>query len=199
MTERYLIGVTGASGVIYAWTLLKAFKKLNIETEVIVTDPGKRVWEQELGFEWTEVKRFASKIYLEHEIDAPPASGTSNYSGMIVIPCSMATLSAIATGASRTLLQRSADVMLKEKKPLILVIRETPLSLIHIKNMEMCALAGATIFPAMPAFYLKPKSLQELIEGFVGRILNFLNIRHPYAKSWEEEYKEYKSPNYSED
>jgi len=197
--SKYLIGITGASGVIYAWTLLKAFKNTGIETEVIVTDPAKKVWEQELGFEWTEVKRFVSKIYLEHEIDAPPASGTSNYSGMIVIPCSMATLSAIATGASRTLLQRSADVMLKEKKPLILVIRETPLSLIHIKNMEMCALAGATIFPAMPAFYLKPRSLQELVEGFVGRILNFLGVKHSLSKSWEQEYEKYQSTSYSED
>jgi len=182
--KKFLIGITGASGAIYSLQLLKELKKLKVKTELVITDAGKEVLKAELGKSVEDLKSFTERVYDEKEISAPPASGSVNYSGMIVIPCSMATLSAIAHGSSRNLLQRAADVMLKEKRPLILVVRETPLNLIHLKNMCSCAEAGATIFPAMPAFYFKPKSIEELVKQFVKRILNFLGLFPEGLESW---------------
>jgi len=187
---RLLVGITGASGSIYALSFLKEAKKLGIKTDVIFTQAGKRVWEYELGISFKEVLNYAEKIYQEHEMFSPPASGSSGYSGMVVIPCSMGTLSAIACGSSRNLLQRSADVMLKEKKTLVLVIRETPLNLIHIKNMETCAQAGAVIFPAMPSFYHRPRTLEDLVSQFAKRILWFLGFLPEGFFSWGSSFPE---------
>jgi 4-hydroxy-3-polyprenylbenzoate decarboxylase len=186
MEKKFLVGITGASGVIYAYYLLKELKNLGISAEVIITRAGEIVWNHELERPVEEILNFAEKLYKEDEISSPPASGSSNYSGMIIIPCTMGTLSAIASGSARNLLQRAADVMLKEKKPLILVIRETPFNLIHIKNMEICSKAGAVIFPAMPGFYHKPKNLEELIAQFVKRILQFLGFSPKDLKIWQE-------------
>jgi 4-hydroxy-3-polyprenylbenzoate decarboxylase len=184
MEKRFLVGITGASGSIYAYYFLKELKKLKISTEVIITKAGEMVWNYELEKPVEEILNFAEKLYREEEISAPPASGSSNYFGMVVIPCSMGTLSAIACGSARNLLQRAADVMLKERKPLVLVIRETPLNLIHIKNMEICSKAGAVIFPAMPGFYHKPENLEELVSQFVKRILQFLGFNPDGLKTW---------------
>ncbi len=185
MEKRLLVGITGASGAIYAYEFLKEAKKLGLRLEVIITDAGKKVWEYELEKSIDEILKFTDKIYQESEISASPASGSAPYLGMVIIPCSMGTLSAIAHGSARNLLQRAGDVMLKEKKTLILVVRETPLNFIHIKNMEVCTQAGAVIFPAMPAFYHKPKSLEELISQFVKRILQFMNFRVDELRSWQ--------------
>lgn len=190
MEKRYLVGITGASGIIYAYKFLEELKKLNIKTEIIITEAGKKVWEQELGMKWEKIYELGFKVYQENEISAPPASGSSFYDGMIIIPCSMGTLSAIAQGTARNLLQRAADVMLKERKRLVLVIRETPLNLIHIKNMEICTLAGATIFPAMPSFYHKPKNLEELVSYFIKKLLKFLELLKDDFISWEKLYLE---------
>ncbi|PMP69125.1 MAG: aromatic acid decarboxylase [Thermodesulfobacterium geofontis] len=186
MEKKFLVGITGASGAIYAYYFLKELKKLKIPTEVIITRAGEMVWNYELEKSVEEILNFAERLYKEDEIYSPPASGSSNYSGMIIIPCTMGTLSAIACGSARNLLQRAADVMLKERKPLILIIRETPFNLIHIKNMEICSKAGAVIFPAMPGFYHKPKSLEELVIQFVKRILQFLGFNQEGLKTWEE-------------
>jgi 4-hydroxy-3-polyprenylbenzoate decarboxylase len=186
MEKKFLVGITGASGVIYAYYFLKELKNLGISTEVIITKAGEIVWNHELEKPVEEILNFAEKLYKEDEISSPPASGSSNYSGMVIIPCTMGTLSAIASGSARNLLQRAADVMLKEKKPLILVIRETPFNLIHIKNMEICSKAGAVIFPAMPGFYHKPKNLEELIIQFVKRIFQFLGFSPKDLKIWQE-------------
>lgn len=186
MEKRFLVGITGASGMVYAYALLKEFKKLECPIEVIITKAGEMVWNYELKKPVEEILKFAKKVYKEDEISAPPASGSNEYSGMIIIPCTMGTLSAIACGSSRNLLQRSADVMLKERKPLILVIRETPFNLIHIKNMKICTEAGAVIFPAMPSFYHHPQNLEELVSQFVKRILQFLGLRPLDLKVWQE-------------
>jgi len=185
MEKKLLVGITGASGSLYAYYFLKELKKLEIPIEVIITKAGEMVWCYELEKPVEEILNFAKRIYKEEEIFSPPASGSSNYSGLVIIPCSMGTLSAIACGSARNLLQRAADVMLKEKKPLILVIRETPFNLIHIKNMEICSKAGAVIFPAMPGFYHKPKSLEELVLQFVKRILQFLGFNPDGLKTWD--------------
>lgn len=186
MEKKFLIGITGASGVVYAYYLLKELKKLKYPTEVIITRAGEMVWNYELEKPVKKILKFAEKLYREDEISAPPASGSNEYFGMVIIPCTMGTLSAIACGSARNLLQRSADVMLKERKPLILVIRETPLNLIHIRNMKTCSEAGAIIFPAMPSFYHKPKNIEELISQFVRRILQFLGLSPEGLKTWQE-------------
>jgi len=186
MEKKFLIGITGASGVVYAYYFLKELKKLKYPAEVIITRAGEMVWNYELEKPVEEILKFAEKLYREDEISAPPASGSNEYFGMVIIPCTMGTLSAIACGSARNLLQRSADVMLKERKPLILVIRETPLNPVHIRNMELCTQAGAVIFPAMPSFYHKPKSLEELIIQFVKRILQFLGFNPEGLKTWQE-------------
>lgn len=190
MEKKFLVGITGASGAIYAYYFLKELKNLGVSAEVIITKAGEIVWNYELEIPVEEILNFAEKLYKENEIFSPPASGSSNYSGMVIIPCTMGTLSAIACGSARNLLQRSADVILKERKPLILVIRETPLHLIHIKNMEACVQAGAVIFPAMPGFYHKPKNLEQLIEQFVKRILQFLGFKPKDLKIWQEKMLE---------
>lgn len=183
--KKFLVGITGASGAIYAYYFLKELKILKISTEVIITKAGELVWNYELEKPIDEILNFTEKLYKEDDISASPASGSNEYSGMVIIPCTMGTLSAIACGSSRNLLQRSADVILKERKPLILVIRETPLSLIHIRNMELCTQAGAVIFPAMPGFYHKPKNLEELVSQFVKRILQFLGFNPKNLKTWQ--------------
>ncbi len=185
-TRRVIVGITGASGSIYAYYFLKELKELGVKSEVIITRAGEYVWKREMGFSVEELKNLCLKIYREEEFYAPPASGSSNYSAMVVIPCSMGTVGAIASGISRNLLQRAADVMLKEKKPLVLVPREAPLNTIHLKNLLSCAEAGAVIFPASPAFYQNPKNFEELITLFVQRISFFLGLRSKLEKSWED-------------
>ncbi len=185
MEKKLLVGITGASGMPYAYYLVKELQSLKIPFEVIITEAGKLVWKHELEKDWQILKNFTSKVYEEHEMSAPPASGSAPYYGMVVVPCSMGTLSAVACGSARNLLQRAADVMLKERKPLVLVIRETPLSLIHLKNMLYCTEAGAVIFPAMPAFYHKPSSLEDLIIQFVKRIIQFLGVNSKNFYTWQ--------------
>lgn len=191
--KKLLVGITGASGSVYAYFFLKELKKLKISSDVIITKTGKIVWEHEMGFSIDNIlnENLTDKIFFENEMTAPPASGSTSYYGMIIIPCSMGTLSAIAHGNAKNLLQRAADVTLKEKRPLILVVRETPLNLIHIKNMELCIQAGAVIFPAMPAFYHKPGNLEELILGFVNRIIQFMGFSSENIYKWDGIGKEF--------
>lgn len=190
MEEKLLVGITGASGSIYALYFLEVLRSLKVPLEIIITDAGKFVFQHELKRPWQSLKEFTKNVYEEHEISAPPASGSAFYKGMVIIPCSMGTLAGIATGQARNLLLRAADVMLKERKPLLLVVRETPLNLIHLQNMVECTKAGAVIFPAMPAFYHHPKTLEELISYFVRRIIQFLGlIREPFNpwQGWKNE------------
>ncbi len=183
MEKTLLVGITGASGAIYAFFLLQKLKELQVPSEVIITSAGKMVWQHEIEKPWEIIKDYALKVYQEEEISAPPASGSSEYWGMVIIPCSMGTLAGLATGQARNLLLRAGDVMLKERKPLLLVVRETPLNYIHLQNMLTITTAGGIIFPAMPGFYTKPKSLEELVENFVHRILQFLNLSSN-PKAW---------------
>lgn len=184
MEEKILVGITGASGSIYALRLLQNLKEIGIPVEVIITDAGKLVFQHELEKSWRELKDLADRVYEESEISAPPASGSSPYRAMVIIPCSVGTLGGLATGQARNLLLRAGDVMLKERKPLIIVVRETPLNLIHLQNMVTLTQAGAVIFPAMPAFYHKPKNLEDLVEGFLLRLLSFLKLRDN-PKAWQ--------------
>ncbi|MBN2134591.1 MAG: UbiX family flavin prenyltransferase [Acidobacteria bacterium] len=196
--KPFLIGITGASGSIYAVRLISIFAQRGFNLDVVLTEHGEQVFSYELGFKFSldNLIKYSEKKYKiipdsskirvfdNRDLFAPPASGTANYQGMIIIPCSMGTLSAVASGRADTLINRSADVILKEEKKLVVVARETPLSAIHLENMLKLKNAGATILPAMPAFYNKPSSMEDLVDFIIAKILNILSIEHKLQPPW---------------
>jgi 4-hydroxy-3-polyprenylbenzoate decarboxylase len=179
----YVVAVTGASGSIYARRLLEELNRAAHETLLIVSDEAKKVIRLEVG-DPQELAKLATRTYSEHDIDSPVSSGSVKTAGMIVMPCSMKTLADIAHGISGNAITRAADVTLKERRPLVLVPRETPLNLIHLRNLLRAAEAGATILPAMPAFYTKPKSVDDMVDFIVGRVLDLLNIPNDLFQRW---------------
>lgn len=169
---RYILGVTGASGAIYATRTAKYLKKFGYEISLIVTKPGRDVVEfegQKTLFD------YADRVFDVDDFFAECASGSADYSGMAVVPCSMGTLGRIAGGTSDNLLVRSADVCLKERRPLVIVPREMPYNLIHIENMERVTRAGAVVVPASPQFYSKASTVEELVDTVVAKILKHMN------------------------
>jgi len=168
--NKIVVAITGASGSIYAKLLLNQLKLLNTEVAVVFSRKGKEVWQFELENESLDSITF--KTYEIDDFFAPFASGSSDFKQMIICPCSMGTLGRIASGISDDLISRAADVMLKERRQLILVARETPLSLIHINNMKTITEAGGVILPASPSFYSKPQNLEQAAMTVVNRILN---------------------------
>lgn len=192
---RYIVGITGASGVVYGLRLVDFLLDHNYEVHLVVTDPARIVIAQEM--KWDIERNWKSSIqnhlptgnlivYDNSDIAAPIASGSFRVDGMIVIPCTMASIAAFANGSARNLLERSADVMLKEKKPLIVVPRETPLSAIHLRNMLSLAEVGAHIVPAMPAFYADPVTIEDLVDFLVGKVLDALDIEHGLFRRYGE-------------
>ena len=168
---KVVIGITGASGAIYAQRLLEKIQSLEspANVAVIFSDKARQVWEFELGNK--DYLKLPFPVYERDDFFAAPASGSARFESMIICPCSMGSLARIANGISDELITRSADVMLKERRRLILVTRESPLSLIHIRNMELATSAGAIIMPASPSFYSKPKNITELIDTVIDRVL----------------------------
>lgn len=195
--ERWIVGITGASGAIYGVKLCEFLLAHGYHLHLIITDAGWRVLEQELG--WSASRRletleqkfsgFPGRFQYEpiRDIGASIASGSYRTRGMVIAPCSMGTLAGIAAGISDNLMKRAADVMLKEGRKLILVPRETPLHAIHLENMLKLARMGATILPAMPAFYQKPASMEDLVHFLVGKILDNMGIEHQLFRRWGEE------------
>ena len=176
-----VVGITGASGHLLARRCVDRLIDYGYPVLLVCTGPGRRVWneelEQDLGTALTDWRaRGSATQYHVNDIGAPIASGGLTTHGMIVVPCSMGTLSGIATGAAGNLLERAADVTVKEFRPLVLVPRETPLSAIHLENMLRLARIGVRIVPPMPAFYLRPKTVEEAIEHLAGRVLSSLGI-----------------------
>jgi 4-hydroxy-3-polyprenylbenzoate decarboxylase len=196
MRQRLIVAVCGASGSIYAITLLRELLARPLEVHVITSPAGRQVLGHELGYGGSLSEllddtfgsfRHGEAALLEHGAEtffAPPASGSFKHGGMVVVPCSMKTLAAIATGVADNLITRSADVCLKERKPLILVPRETPLSTIHLENMLQAARAGALILPPAPGFYHRPRTVDDLVEFVVARILDHLGISHRLVGEW---------------
>ncbi len=184
--KRYTVGLTGASGIIYGITLIRELLLAGFEVHVIVSQAAELVLNQEQGWQQGEnaaqalnslQDRYPQLIRHDNQnIAAPIASGSYLTEAMIILPCTMATLSALAQGSSNSLIERAADVMLKENRPLIVVPRETPLSIIHIRNMLLLAEAGGRIVPAMPAFYHHPQRVQDLVDFMVGKILDMLKV-----------------------
>ena len=192
------VGITGASGAIYATRTVAALLSLGLHVELVVSDYGRRLLRDELGESASldRLKAFLADqygdavtagtvtIHNNRDLGATIASGSHGCSGMVVVPCSMKTLAGVAHGLSRNLIERAADVMLKERRTLVLVPRETPMSLPQLKNMVLCAEAGAMILPAMPAFYQLPKTLDDLADFMAGKILSSLGFEHDLYPQW---------------
>ena len=175
--QKIVVAVTGASGSVYAKVLLTKISQLKDncgELSVIMTENAKQVWQTELGNEgW---KHFDVKYFTQQDFNAPFASGSGQYDTMIIVPCSMGTLGRIASGISNDLITRAADVVLKERRKLICVVRDTPYNLIHIKNMETVTLAGGIICPATPSFYSKPTTIEEVAATVVDRVIDLAGL-----------------------
>lgn len=189
----YVIGITGASGSIYGVRLIHELVSRKHHVDVVITNAGKKVMEVELGISGSKEiknllvsqKKIRIRIWENDDFSAPFMSGSNAYEAVVIIPCSVGKLAAIANGISGNLLERTADVALKEKRPLLLVIRETPLSLIHLENMVKVVKAGAQVLPAMPAFYHHPKTIDDMVNFIVGKVLNLLRIDHNLLKGWK--------------
>jgi len=183
MSRKIIIGISGSSGAILGIRALEILKKMKMETHLVITDTAKKVIEEETDYKAESVEKLASCVHDINDFFAPIASGSFRTDGMVVIPCSMKTLAGIANGYSDNLLLRAADVMLKEKRRLVLVAREMPLSLIHIKNMEMATLAGAVVIPPVLTFYSKPKGIEDMINHVLGKVFDQFGIEYEY-KRW---------------
>lgn len=182
--KRILVALTGASGAIYGVKVIRALKELGHEIHLIVSRWGEKTLQHETGLSIDQIARDVDISYDEDDLTAGPASGSFHLDSMIIAPCSMKTLAGIAHGYADNLIARAADCSLKEKRPLVLLVRETPMNLIHIKNMELVAAAGATIFPASPAFWHKPQTIDELLDALVDRLLTHLHAKDKPRIEW---------------
>lgn len=192
--HRYIVAITGASGVVYGVRMVEELLKNEFEIHLIISQAACLVLEHELGWDSAElmdgkIERYfqQDKLFYYHNSDiaARIASGSFITDGMIIIPCSMSTVASVATGMSNNLIERSADVMLKERRPLIIVPRETPLSQVHLKNLLNLAEMGVSIVPAMPGFYHKPECLDDIISFIVGKVLDQMRISHSIFNRYE--------------
>jgi len=185
--DKIVVGFSGASGVIYGIRLLEVLHSINIPTYLIISEWAKRNIETETNKTLEYVKSLSSVNYDNFKLDAAVSSGSFLHDGMVIVPCSMKSLSSIANGYDDTLISRAASVTLKELRTLILVPRETPLSRIHLENMIKLQDAGAIILPAMPGFYHKPSTIDEIIDHLVGKILDQLKIKHELFTRWKDQ------------
>lgn len=185
--DKIVIGFSGASGIIYGIRLLEVLHSINIQTFLIVSEWAKKNIEIETDKTLEYVKSLSSINYDNFKLDASVSSGSFLHDGMVIVPCSMKSLSSIANGYDDTLISRAASVTLKESRKLILVPRETPLSRIHLENMIKLQDAGAIILPAMPGFYHKPSTINEIVDHLVGKILDQLKIKHDLFRRWKDQ------------
>ena len=183
--KRFIVGISGASGAIYGIELLKALKAAGAETHLVVSRSAQITLAQETDYSLPQLHALADHYYSPADISASIASGSFKTDGMIIAPCSMRSLAEIATGNTTTLLTRAADVVLKERRRLVLLARETPLTLVHIRNMETVTLMGGIIAPPVPAFYNRPDSLAKMVEHTIGRVLDLFDLEHNLVKRWE--------------
>ena len=183
---KLIVGITGSTGVIYGVRLLQALKEKKVQTHLILTEWAKKCLAMETDFTPDEVKSLATTVSDEANMAASVSSGTHKIDGMIVIPCTMKTLSSIAVGYDETLIARAAGVTLKESRKLVLVPRETPLTAINLENMLKLARLGVVILPPVPGFYTKPKTIDEIVDHTVGKCLDQFNIEHDLYKRWGE-------------
>ena len=182
--KRIILGISGASGAIYGIRTLQLLSDLGVETHLVISQTARQVICTETDWQIPDLEALATHAYQPDDLAAPIASGSFQTDGMLVVPCSIKTLSGIANCYAENLLQRAADVCLKEGHPLLLAVREAPLHAGHLHLMTLAAQAGAIIFPPVPSFYSKPASLDEVIDQTVGRMLQRMGIENPYYKKW---------------
>ena len=182
---RLVIGISGASGVIYGIRALEILKKLGAETHLILTEAARETIRLETDRNVAQVEGLATEVHMIGDITSRLASGSYQTDGMAVIPCSMKTLSGVASGYADNLLLRAAEVTLKERRRLVLVARETPLTLIDLENMVTASRAGAIILPAMPAFYQRPKTINDIVDQVTGKTLDLLGVEHGIPTEWK--------------
>ena len=183
--RRLVVGISGASGALLGIRLLEITRSLGVETHLVISTAGQHTISQETGWEVKDVLALADFTYSDDDIGAAIASGSFHTQGMVIVPCSIKTLSAVANSYSETLISRAADVTLKEGRPLVLVVREAPLHTGHIRLMGLAAEAGAVIFPPVPSFYTRPQTIDDLVDNTVGRVLARLGIENDLVQEWD--------------
>ncbi len=182
---RLIVAITGATGVAYGVRLLQILRTLEVETHLLISEAGVLNLHQELDMNRKEVEALADVVHNVRDVGASIASGSFATDGMIVAPCSMKTLAAIAHGLSDNLITRAADVVLKERRKLVLMVRETPFNLAHLRNMTAVTEMGGIVFPPLPAFYHRPASIEEMIDHTVGRVLDLFGLAHALTPRWQ--------------
>ena len=183
--RRLIVGISGASGVVYGVRLLQLLRNAGVETHLVMSKTAEITFAYETTLKIADVKALADKHHDIDDMAASISSGSFRTAGMIVAPCSMRSMSEIATGVTTTLLTRAADVTLKERRPLILCVRETPFNRIHLRNMQLASDAGAVIFPVIPAFYNRPVDSTEMAQQFVCRVLAHIGLPQKDAYVWK--------------
>jgi 4-hydroxy-3-polyprenylbenzoate decarboxylase len=186
MSGRIIVGLSGASGVIYGVRILSLLKEKGVETHLIISEAGKRNIEIETDYKTDEVAAMATHVHDNKDVGAAIASGSFLTDGMVVVPCTIKSLSGIANSYNNNLLVRAADVTLKEKRKLVLVVRETPLHKGHLRLMTLAADMGALILPPVPSFYHQPKTIEDIIDQTIGKVFDYLGIEHKLFKRWGE-------------
>jgi 4-hydroxy-3-polyprenylbenzoate decarboxylase len=183
--SRVVVGITGASGAVYGVRILERLRALDVQTHLVVTPAGVLNAHHELGFDRATLESLADHVHAPADIAACVASGSFGSAGMVVAPCSMKSLAAIAHGLSDNLLTRAADVMLKERRRLVLMVRETPLNLAHLRNMVAVTEMGAIVFPPLPAFYHRPTSIDAIVDDTVERALALFGVPGATPQAWQ--------------
>lgn len=186
-TKKLIIGITGATGTIFGVRMLEVLKGLDVETHLVVSKWGARTLSIETDYDLIQLKKMATATYAPGDQTAVISSGSFTSTGMVIAPCSMKTLSAIAHGQGDNLINRAADVVLKERRKLVLMVRETPMSEIHLENMLKLAQMGVVIYPPLPGFYNHPKSLEDMVDFIVMRVLDQFGFHLDLVKRWEGE------------
>ena len=182
--RRLVVGMTGATGAIYGIRLLEALRDAGVETHLVMSTWATRTMIAETDRKPAEVARLASRCWGEDDASAPLDSGSFVTEGMVIAPCSMRTLAAIATGITDNLIHRAAEMTLREGRRLLLLVRESPLSVIHLENMLRVARAGALVAPPVPAFYARPRTIEEMVDHTVGRVLDQFRVEHDLVRRW---------------
>ncbi|MFC5510690.1 UbiX family flavin prenyltransferase [Massilia jejuensis] len=183
--RRIVVGITGATGAVYGVRLLARLRSVaGVETHLVVSDAASLTLHQEVGMQRREVEALAHVVHKNREIGASIASGSFQTDGMVIAPCSMKTLAAVAHGLADNLVARAADVVLKERRRLVLMVRETPLNLAHLRNMTAVTEMGAIVFPPLPSFYHRPASIEEMVDQTLDRVLDLLGIDNDSAPRW---------------
>lgn len=185
MKKRLIVAITGASGTIYGVRILEALKDLNIESHLVMSDSAKLTMAAETDYKPAQIEALADFVHSAKNIGASISSGSFHTMGMVITPCSIRTLSEIATGVTSSLVSRAADVILKERRRLVLLVRETPLHAGHLRSMTQVTEYGAIVMPPVPAFYARPSSLDEMVNHTVGRCLDLFDLDNNMVKRWD--------------